>query len=150
MGEAAKLSDFASVNPVTDTNGVANDAPVAFIPMAAVAEGGGWHATEHRPISDGRRGYTLFQRGDVIVAKITPCFENGKVALLSALETDFGLGSTEFHVLRAKPGHDSRFIYHWTRHPACLGPGEDSLTAAAAQRGRRVFARTTRPGCVRT
>lgn len=134
MAKAAKLSDFASVNPATDINGAASDARVAFIPMAAVAEGGGWHATEHRPISDGRRGYTLFQRGDVIVAKITPCFENGKVALLSALETDFGLGSTEFHVLRAKPGHDPRFIYHWTRHPAFLRAGEASMTGSAGQR----------------
>jgi type I restriction enzyme S subunit len=134
MGKAAKLSDFASVNPATDTNGVATDAPVAFIPMAAVAEGGGWHATEHRPLSDGRKGYTLFQRGDVIVAKITPCFENGKVALLSALETEFGLGSTEFHVLRAKSGHDPRFIYHWTRHPAFLRAGEASMTGSAGQR----------------
>lgn len=134
MAKAAKLCDFASVNPATDTNGAASDARVAFIPMAAVAEGGGWHATEHRPISDGRRGYTLFQRGDVIVAKITPCFENGKVALLSALETDFGLGSTEFHVLRAKPGHDPRFIYHWTRHPAFLRAGEASMTGSAGQR----------------
>jgi type I restriction enzyme S subunit len=76
----------------------------------------------------------LFQRGDVIVAKITPCFENGKVALLSDLETDFGLGSTEFHVLRAKPGHDPRFIYHWTRHPAFLRAGEASMTGSAGQR----------------
>lgn len=134
MPDTAKLSDFAFINPATDTNGTAADAPVAFIPMAAVAEGGGWRSTENRPLSDGRRGYTLFQRGDVIVAKITPCFENGKVALLSDLETDFGLGSTEFHVLRAKPGHDPRFIYHWTRHPAFLRAGEASMTGSAGQR----------------
>lgn len=134
MPDTAKLSDFAFINPATDTNGTAAEAPVAFIPMAAVAEGGGWRSTENRPLSDGRRGYTLFQRGDVIVAKITPCFENGKVALLSDLETDFGLGSTEFHVLRAKPGHDPRFIYHWTRHPAFLRAGEASMTGSAGQR----------------
>lgn len=134
MPDTAKLSDFAFINPATDTNGTAAEAPVAFIPMAAVAEGGGWRSTENRPLSDGRRGYTLFQRGDVIVAKITPCFENGKVALLSDLETDFGLGSTEFHVLRAKAGHDPRFIYHWTRHPAFLRAGEASMTGSAGQR----------------
>jgi type I restriction enzyme, S subunit len=70
----------------------------------------------------------------VIVAKITPCFENGKVTLLSDLDTKFGLGSTEFHVLRAKPGHDPRFIYHWTRHPAFLRAGEASMTGSAGQR----------------
>lgn len=134
MLKTAKLSDFAFINPATDTNGTAAEAPVAFIPMATVAEGGGWRLTENRPLSDALRGYTLFQRGDVIVAKITPCFENGKVALLSDLQTDFGLGSTEFHVLRAKPGHDPRFIYHWTRHPAFLRAGEASMTGSAGQR----------------
>jgi type I restriction enzyme, S subunit len=134
MPDPAKLSDFAFINPATDTNGTSADATVAFIPMAAVAEGGGWGSTENRPLSDGRRGYTLFQRGDVIVAKITPCFENGKVALLSDLDTEFGLGSTEFHVLRAKPGHVPRFIYHWTRHPAFLRAGEASMTGSAGQR----------------
>lgn len=134
MPDPAKLSDFAFINPATDTNGTPADATVAFIPMAAVAEGGGWGSTENRPLSDGRRGYTLFQRGDVIVAKITPCFENGKVALLSDLDTEFGLGSTEFHVLRAKPGHIPRFIYHWTRHPAFVRAGEASMTGSAGQR----------------
>lgn len=134
MPDTAKLSDFAFINPATDTNGTAAETPVAFIPMAAVAEGGGWRSTETRPLAAGRRGYTLFQRGDVIVAKITPCFENGKVALLSDLETDFGLGSTEFHVMRAKAGRDPRFIYHWTRHPAFLRAGEASMTGSAGQR----------------
>ncbi len=134
MPDAAKLSDFALVNPSTDTNGASAEMPVAFLPMAAVAEGGGWASTETRPLSHGRKGYTLFQRGDVIVAKITPCFENGKVALLSNLDTQFGLGSTEFHVLRAKPGHDPRFTYHWTRHPAFLRAGEASMTGSAGQR----------------
>lgn len=134
MPDPAKLSDFAFVNPSTDTSGASADSPVAFIPMASVAEGGGWAFTESRPLSDSRKGYTLFQRGDVIVAKITPCFENGKVALLSDLDTEFGLGSTEFHVLRAKPGHDPRFIYHWTRHPAFLRAGEAAMTGSAGQR----------------
>lgn len=134
MADPAKLSDFAFVNPVTDTSETPAATSVVFIPMSAVAEGGGWASTERRPLSDGRKGYTLFQRGDVIAAKITPCFENGKVALLSDLPTSFGLGSTEFHVLRAKPGHDPRFIYHWTRHPALLRAGEATMTGSAGQR----------------
>lgn len=134
MADRAKLSDFAFVNPGTDTSETPATASVVFVPMSAIAEGGGWASTERRPLSDSRKGYTLFQRGDVIAAKITPCFENGKVALLSDLPTDFGLGSTEFHVLRAKPGQDSRFIYHWTRHPAFLRAGEASMTGSAGQR----------------
>ncbi len=134
MPDQGKLSEFALVNPSTDTKGASADVSVAFIPMASVAEGGGWASTETRPLAEGRKGYSLFQRGDVVLAKITPCFENGKVALLSDLNTEFGLGSTEFHVLRARPGHDPRFIYHWTRHPALLRAGEASMTGSAGQR----------------
>lgn len=134
MPRLMKLSDFGFVNPSTETKGAMANASVTFLPMAAVAEGGGWSSTETRPLSDSRKGFTLFQRGDVIVAKITPCFENGKVALLSNLDTEIGLGSTEFHVLRAKPGQDSRFVYHWTRHPAFLRAGEASMTGSAGQR----------------
>src|SRR6266478_4325707 len=103
MPKLVPLSRFAEVNPSVDASTVPAEKPVSFIPMADVAEGGGWFSSEVRPISDSRKGYTLFRRGDVIVAKITPCFENGKVALLTDLQSDFGLGSTEFHVLRAKP-----------------------------------------------
>jgi len=129
-----RYADSSPAPEPHDANGVSADEPVAFIPMASVAEGGGWVSAETRPLADGRKGYTLFQHGDVIIAKITPCFENGKVALLSDLDTEYGLGSTEFHVLRAKPGHDPRFIYHWTRHPALLRAGEASMTGSAGQR----------------
>ncbi|TIO17528.1 MAG: hypothetical protein E5X86_11565 [Mesorhizobium sp.] len=134
MPELVPLSRFAEVNPSADASMVPAETPVSFIPMAGVAEGGGWCSTEVRPISDSHKGYTLFRRGDVIVAKITPCFENGKVALLTGLESVFGLGSTEFHILRAKPGNDPRFVYHWTRHPDFLRAGEASMTGSAGQR----------------
>lgn len=134
MPDSAKLTDLAFVNPGTDTNGALADAHVAFIPMASVAEGGGWSSTETKGLADARKGYTLFRRGDVIVAKITPCFENGKIALLSDLDSEFGLGSTEFHILRAKPGNDPRFIYHLARHPDFLRAGEASMTGSAGQR----------------
>jgi type I restriction enzyme, S subunit len=134
MPDLVPLSRLADVNPSTDTSTCSADTPVSFIPMAGVAEGGGWSSVEARALSDSRKGYTLFQRGDVIIAKITPCFENGKVARLTGLESEFGLGSTEFHVLRAKTGNDPRFVYHWTRHPAFLRAGEASMTGSAGQR----------------
>ena len=91
-----RYADSSPAPEPHDANGVSADEPVAFIPMASVAEGGGWVSAETRPLADGRKGYTLFQHGDVIIAKITPCFENGQVALLSDLDTEYGLGSTEF------------------------------------------------------
>ncbi len=71
--------------------------------MAAVSEDGGIELQETRNFGEVKRGFTYFQRGDVVLAKITPCFENGKSALADNLEHPIGFGSTEFHVLRAIP-----------------------------------------------
>nr|WP_231858726.1 restriction endonuclease subunit S [Xenorhabdus nematophila] len=59
-------------------------------------------------------GLTYFEKGDVLVAKITPCFENGKGCHTKNLLTEIGIGSTEFHVLRATKHTNADFIYFWT------------------------------------
>lgn len=79
---------------------------VSFVPMEAV--GRGRLALERiRTVAARRVGYTEFQDGDVIVAKITPCFENGKGAVARELLNGVGIGTTELHVLRAGPGRVS-------------------------------------------
>lgn len=134
MPEMRPLSDFAEINPATELASLDPEAQVVFLPMSAIIEGGGWHSVETRPLRIRAAGYTVFQRHDVLVAKITPCFENGKVAFLDQLEPKIGVGSTEYHVLRAKAGVDPRFIYHWVRHPRFLREGEASMTGSAGQR----------------
>jgi type I restriction enzyme S subunit len=134
MHDLRPLSDFAEVNPSTDVNGFGPETSVVFLPMTAIAEGGGWSSMESRPIKLRHSGYTLFQDGDVLVAKITPCFENGKVAFLDGLTPRIGIGSTEYHVLRARRGVDPRFVYHWVRHPRFRREGEASMTGSAGQR----------------
>ena len=64
--------------------------------------------------SDVKKGLTSFIRNDVLVAKITPCFENGKGCYTENLKTEVGVGSTEFHVLRANDLADGKFVYFWT------------------------------------
>lgn len=61
-----------------------------------------------------RSGFTFFCKGDVLVAKITPCFENGKGAITSTIQTEYGFGSTEFHILRARENSDQKFVYYIT------------------------------------
>jgi hypothetical protein len=50
------------------------------------------------------QGYTYFVENDLLIAKIAPCFENGKMSIAKSLENGIGFGSTEFIVLRAKEG----------------------------------------------
>ncbi len=78
---------------------------------------------ETRPYSEVRKGYTAFLSGDVIMAKITPCMENGKTALVPNVPGDICFGSTEFHVVRPEKGIDPKWIeqfllQHETRREA--------------------------------
>jgi len=97
----AQLKVVAEINPTNDSLDLAPDAPVHFIPMRDVAEEfGGVDTSRMRPLVEVRRGYTQFRSGDVIFAKITPCMENGKLAIVPSLKSPVGYGSTEFHVIR--------------------------------------------------
>ena len=83
-----------------------------FIPMEAVNDsfGGVTSPLEKRVIDGG--GYTRYKKGDIIFAKITPCTENGKVALIRECETEIGFASTEFIVFSPKEIIDSLFFYY--------------------------------------
>ena len=100
------------VNPVS--RGLRDLQPgdeVSFVPMEAVRRGR-LDLERTRTVAARRVGYTEFQDGDVIVAKITPCFENGKGAVARELLNGVGIGTTELHVLRAGPGLDHRFLFY--------------------------------------
>lgn len=96
------LSDFAWVNPSTDIILTTSDR-VSFIPMEAVDDKEGKIVSpQERKLNEVNSGYTRFQEGDVLWAKITPCMQNGKSAIASNLTNGIGFGSTEFHVIRSK------------------------------------------------
>ena len=125
----AYLSDLAEVNPRSPlpTDGET----VSFVAMADVSESGVIDNVELRKTST---GYTPFAVGDVLVAKITPCFENGKGAHVRDLPTRCGLGSTEFHVLRPRSTTSDRYLYHLTRISEFRLQGEGLMSGSAGQR----------------
>ena len=84
--------------------------------------------------SNVKSGFTYFEKGDVLVAKITPCFENGKGCHTKTLNTDIGFGSTEFHVLKAKHHSDSDFIYYWTTRDILRSNLEREMVGSAGHR----------------
>jgi type I restriction enzyme S subunit len=82
--------------------------------MEAVGELGGLALDIDKPLSDVGDGYSYFRNGDVLVAKITPCFENGKRALALGLTNGIGFGTTELHVLRPGSQLSRRFVFYLT------------------------------------
>lgn len=103
--------------------------------MAAVsAEDAKVTSAMARPYAEVRKGYTNFESGDVLVAKITPCFENGKIAE-AVLPRQFGFGSTEFHVVRPNPGAlEGRYLHHFLRQAWIRVEGERRMTGSGGQR----------------
>ncbi len=128
------LSSLAEVNPPKDIEGYNEDELVSFIEMAAVTEDGKLAKIAERKLSEVMTSYTCFREGDVLLAKITPCMENGKIAFLDALTHKLGFGSTEFFVIRAKDKATAKVIYHFLNRPAFRKPAERAMTGASGHR----------------
>lgn len=128
----AQLGDVALINPRGDV--VAAHEPVSFVGMAQLdAEHALAIPLETRPFTEVSKGYTMFRDGDVLAAKITPCWENGKIGQ-ARLDHKIGVGSTEFHVVRPGPDLDGRYLLHFLRQPTIRMTGELRMTGSAGQR----------------
>lgn len=86
---------------------------VSFLPMEAIGDDGSLSLERVRPICEVETGYTYFREGDVTVAKITPCFENGKGAVMRGLISGVGFGTTELIVTRPKAAEATSDYLHW-------------------------------------
>jgi len=107
--EVGPISQFAQINPRREP--MADESEVTFVPMNAVSEDGVLAIRQLRKYGAVKKGFTAFRDADIILAKITPCFENGKAALVRALENGVGFGSTEFHVIRAQKSCLPEFLF---------------------------------------
>jgi type I restriction enzyme S subunit len=107
---------------------------VSFVPMESVGEYGGLNLERAKPIDEIGAGYTAFEEGDVVIAKITPCFENGKGAIAEGLKNGVGFGTTELHVLRAGSRLDRRFLFYLTISQAFRALGESEMYGAGGQK----------------
>lgn len=128
------LDECTLLNPKLD-HPVPNDAQISFVPMLAVSDiSGEIEGPQDRAFGEVSKGYTRFQTGDVIFAKITPCMENGKIAVARELTSKLGCGSTEFHVLRPLGGISADFIWRFLRQSSFRTDAERSMTGAVGQR----------------
>lgn len=128
-----RLGQVVEINPSTKATGSADDL-VAFLAMADIGEEGRVVSVQRRPLAEVQKGYTVFQTDDVLLAKITPCFENGKAAVVESLPTQIGFGSTEFHVLRPTKDVDPKFLFHLVWNPNFRRQGASRMTGSAGQK----------------
>lgn len=107
---------------------------VTFLPMENVSETGLPDCSIKRTVAEVKTGFSSFAKGDVVVAKITPCFENGKGACLDSLDTEIGFGTTEFINLRPSKNVLSKYLYMITVTRPFRKFGESVMTGSAGQK----------------
>jgi len=130
-----RLRFSAKINPSrSELNGVPEIQQASFIPMEAVHEYGGLSLDQTRPLSEVGTGYTYFREGDVLTAKITPCFENGKGSIAKGLYNGLGFGTTELHVLRPYSDLDRSFLFYVTISDAFRKLGASYMYGAGGQK----------------
>ena len=129
------LSDVCKVNPPkADVKSLPDDLEVSFFPMPALSEiFGAITEPQTRQLGEVRTGFTNFSEGDVVFAKITPCMENGKSAVIGALVNGIGFGTTEFYVLRCGERLYNRFLWHLVRDRYFRDEAKAVMTGAVGQ-----------------
>jgi len=135
--ESVKLAELVNINPsitLHERKSLLNS-EVSFLPMASICENDkNVIVNELRPYDLVAKGYTSFKRGDLLVAKITPCYENGKMAIASELLTEYGFGSTEFHVFRTTDERLCLFVFYLLKQAWVMEAGAKSMKGAAGQK----------------
>lgn len=135
MTVTVPIAKVAKLNPPTPRELFDHpEREVSFVPMAQLGEDGRLRNGEARPVGELLQGYTYFADGDVIVAKITPCLQNGKAAYVEKLKGGHGFGSTEFHVIRPSPALDGRYLFYMVWNPTFRHFGVQRFTGSAGQK----------------
>jgi len=130
----APLGEIVYMNPRWMRHEPMDGESVSFLRMAAVEAGSGrLDPSASRIWKEVKKGYTRFQERDVLFAKITPCMENGKIALAVELLGGRGAGSTEFHVLRPIDEIRPKFILHFLLQEQVRRDARMKMKGAAGQ-----------------
>ena len=128
-----RLIDVCDINPKAQA--IDDSTEVSFVAMPDVSEDGKINTGIVRSYCEVKKGFTCFQEGDVLFAKITPCMENGKGALAVGLKNGIGCGSTEFHVLRPNTEVlQGKWLYYLTSWTTFRKEAERHMTGSAGQK----------------
>jgi len=127
-----RLSQCIQVNPIVQCD---DETEVSFIPMAAVEAGysSKINIEEKRKWINVKNNFTRFAEHDVLVAKITPCFQNRKSAIAKGLLNNYGAGTTEFNVLRTTELLYNKYVLFFVKSAYFIDYGQDHFTGTAGQ-----------------
>lgn len=129
--ECTQVRYVASLNPSKSiTNELPDEFEVALLPMESIGAKGTIDLAQTRALGDVRNGYSYFANGDIVIAKVTPCFENGKGAPIRGLQSHHGFGTTELIVLRPHRPENQDFLWWLTASTAFRLPAQAEMVGA--------------------
>jgi len=132
--EWKRLDEIAEINIRFDKNSFDDETEVTFLPMRCVEELTGRMDTSiEKKYGEIKTGYTPIQEGDLLFAKITPCIENGKIAIARNLKNGIGFASTEFHTLKFSPDNETKFYFFYLMQENIRQEAARNMTGTAGQ-----------------
>ncbi|MBV5278438.1 MAG: N-6 DNA methylase, partial [Campylobacteraceae bacterium] len=134
--EIVKLGEVCEINPKkSEIKDLSPETMVSFAPMDCLnSHELSFLPKENRQLGEIYNGYTYFKNGDILIAKVTPCFENGKSGLAENLTSGIGFGSSEFMVLRVNATLNERFLYFVLDNPKFIELGKEQMSGTGGLR----------------
>lgn len=130
-----RLGEVVEVNPNKIKIDIGENELVDFIPMKNVSESSPEIIEKNfEKFKDLQKGYTQFIKNDILFAKITPCMENGKTAIISDLKEKIGYGSTEFHILRSTKIINNKLLYNFLKQKGFREDARYNMTGSVGFR----------------
>ncbi len=131
------LAEVCQIKPpkAEARNRVSDDELVSFVPMEDLGIDQKYLVpAQTRTLSEVSGSYTYFAEGDVLLAKITPCFENGKLGIAENLTNGIGFGSSEYIVFRPSPAIDKEWLYYFLSQESFRDEGAERMTGAVGHK----------------
>lgn len=123
--EITKVKYLATLAPKCDTSSFTDTTEVVFSPMECVKNG--YYIMRTANFETYNSSYNMFENGDIAIAKVTPCFENGNIAIMNDLVNGFGFGSSELFILRCFSGN-SKFLFYNLQNSVFIDRGKSIMT----------------------
>lgn len=123
--QVKKLKYIAKLSPHCDFSRISDETVIEYLPMEYIKNG--YYIHNSKKYSEIPDSLTPFESGDIVFAKVTPCFENGNIAIMDNITSGVGLGSSELYVIR--PFAINRmFIFYWLQNSGFVDKAVFSMT----------------------
>jgi restriction endonuclease S subunit len=127
--KVSKIKYNAKINPPSYSKGLSRDAEVAFLPMEYIHNG--YYEQNTVSLEELQDSYNTFNNNDIIIAKVSPCFENGNIAIVRNLVNDFGFGTSEIFVIRANKNFSNTYLMYLLQNRIFIEQAISYMTGVA-------------------